>query len=105
VSTNSSATAPHAHLIGAKVSFTPDIQKELELDWADGHIVTALDTERGVGIHVCNPENGAVTDAVTLAAVTLHPDTVQLLVSSGELISQTMEATKGMLQRAMDDDL
>jgi hypothetical protein len=98
VSDNSSTSA-HAHLTGAKVSFTPDIQAELGLDWKDGHLAPALDTEQGVGIHVCNPETGAVTAAVTLAAMTLHPDTVKLIVSSGELVAHTMAGAKEMLER------
>ena len=97
-SNNSSATAPHQHLIGAKVSITKEVAGELELGWNDGTIVAAFDTPRGVGMHVCNPETGAVTDAITLAAVTLHPDTVKLIVSTGELVSATMAATKKMLE-------
>ena len=96
-SNNSTASAPHAHLIGAKVSITSEIQQELEINWSEGVIVTAFDTEQGAAIHICNPETGAVTAALTLAAVTLHGDTVKLLVSSGEMIASAMEATKKMM--------
>jgi len=95
---STTASHPHAHLLGAKVSVTPVIQQELEIDWSAGVIVTAFDTEQGVAIHICNPETGAVTAALTLAAVTFPPETVRLIVSSGELIAHTMEMTKKMLE-------
>ena len=97
MSDSSSTSSAHAHLIGAKVHIIPSITEELELNWSEGVIVSAYDADQGVGIHICNPETGAVTAAVTLAAVTLHPDTVKLLVSSGEMILSAMEATKKMM--------
>lgn len=97
-SNNSTATAPHAHLLGAQVTLTESAKAQLEIDWVDGVIATAFETPRGVGIHVCNKETGEITGGITLDAVKFHPDTVKLIVSSGELIAGTMEATKKMLE-------
>jgi len=103
VSDSSSSSTPHQHLVGAKVSITSEIQESLEIDWSDGLVVTALDSDQGVCVHVCNPKTGAVTAAVTLAAVTLHPDTVKLLVSSGEMIANAMEMTSKKLADQMEN--
>lgn len=80
------STNPHAHLIGARVTIIDNIKGKLGLDWDEGLIVSCFDTRLGVGLHVCNPETGEVTDAVTLGAVILHPDTVHRLVHSGATV-------------------
>lgn len=82
---NSNNSAPHAHLLGAKVTITDEVKESLEIAWTEGVIAAALDTPRGVGIHVCNPETGDITDAITLAGVKLDETVVKLLQSTGEM--------------------
>lgn len=101
MSDSSAFSSPHFHLLGAKVSFTSDLRAELGLEWSDGIIVATLDTPHGVGVHVCNPETGETTEAVTLAALKLHPETVKLITAYGETVSKTMEATNLMLRENM----
>jgi len=82
---NSNNSVPHAHLLGAKVTLTDEVKDLLEIAWNEGVIAAALDTPRGVGIHVCNPETGDLTDAITLAGVKLHESAVKLLQATGEM--------------------
>ena len=91
-------SAPHAYLVGAKVIILPEIKSELGLDWEDGIVVSCFDSERGVGLHVCNPETGAVTSAITLDAVKLHPDTVKILIATGNMVSQALKQVRDLFK-------
>jgi len=103
VSDNNSSTSPHAHLIGAQVTIQPEIKKELKIDWDDGVITCCFDTARGVGIHICNPETGDITDALTLAGVKFQRKAIRIVVETGNLTSKMLAHTQDMLEKMINE--
>ena len=99
MSNSNSNSVPHAHLIGAKVTIIDEVKNSLKIAWSEGVIAAVGDTPQGVGIHVCNPETGDITDAITLAGVKLHESAVALLKTTGEMNASVL----GQIASALGD--
>jgi hypothetical protein len=90
---NNSSTAGYS---GLPVRFADGVQETLDLDWDNGIIAAAVSTERGIGIHVTNPETGVVTPAIGLESIVLPPEAIATLRTMYKVQKQAIEQVAEM---------
>ncbi len=82
--------------LGTPVRLTKEVQEELELDWEEGIIASTFPTDTGLGIHVVNPETGAVSRGFGFEGVKLLPETIEGLRTLHKMQQAAMAQVAGM---------